>query len=163
MSFRVTNCGHTKPWVMCAQLNSSQHGPGTHTQISTSSVAATDGSQPYSEQMRQERRGRWLGQMLNTSIRVWSSFCCRLTPSSLARVILSVNYSIAWVKIRCKPSEMKRVKKALKQWGKKISPISESYDTAEVSVHQLYIIRYDTASCSSVVITPRIGRAGADD
>lgn len=55
-----------------------------------------------------------LGQMLNTSIRVWSSFCCMLTPSALVRVILSVNYSIAWVKIRCKPLQRwKEYKKGL--------------------------------------------------
>lgn len=110
-----------------------------------------------------------LGQMLNTSIRVWSSFFCMLAPSSLVRVILSVNYSIVWVKITCKPSQgWKEHKKAsawwaLHVWGEKNSLTGETYSTSGVSVHRVNIIRYNTTSCSSVAMRLWIGRAGAQD
>lgn len=112
-----------------------------------------------------------LGQMLNTSIRVWSSFCCKLTPSALVRVILSVNYSIAWVKIRCKSLQRwKQYKKRLRHnehcyrpymCEEKNSLTGETYSTAEVSVHQVNVITYNTTSCPSVAITLK-GLAGLE-
>lgn len=108
---------------------------------------------------------RRLGQMLNTSIRVWSSFCCMLTPSALVRVILSVNYSIAWVKIRCKPLEMKRQQKRLRHGEHCYRPYTYGgggpHWLVKVSVQRLNIIRYDTTSCSSVAITLK-GLAGLE-
>lgn len=113
-----------------------------------------------------------LGQMLNTSIRVWSSFCCMLTPSSLVRVILSVNYSIAWVKIRCKPSQRwKEYKKGLDMVSivtdltcvrkKTHSLVKLTPQQRLAFIRYIRISRHNTTSCSSVAITLK-GLAGLE-
>lgn len=48
------------------------------------------------------RRGTELGQRLTISIRVWSSICFMLRPSSLARVSLSVNIALHQLKSKKK-------------------------------------------------------------
>lgn len=103
-----------------------------------------------------------LGQMLNTSIRVWSSFCCMLTPSSLVRVILSVNYSIVGVKIRSKPSQRWKYKKGLNIVS--IFTCEEKHSLVKLSPQQrlaFIYIGYNTASCSPVAITLK-GLAGLE-
>lgn len=51
------------------------------------------------------RRGTELGQRLTISIRVWSSICFMLRPSSLARVSLSVNIALHQLKSKKKKKE----------------------------------------------------------
>ena len=100
-----------------------------------------------------------LAQMLNTSIRVWSSFCCMLTPSSLVRLILSVNYSIAWVKFRCKLSQRWNEYKKTLDLASIVTDLSPQQRLAVIGYIYYQIKHYKLLICSYDF--QRTGRAGA--
>lgn len=143
------NCGPTNAWVtVCVQLNSLTTRCWD-TQAQSFTLFAT--RQPYmgaADEARSTEKS--LGQMLNTSIRVWSSFCCMLAPSSLVRVILSVNYSNACVKNQMQTFQRwKQQRKGLDIVGMvtdptRVTKVTQWCNTAEISIRQVHI-RCNTA------------------